>query len=70
MSGVLVLLTGTRSPISASPCAGRTDIRDKLLEARGYRVISIPWFDWSVNTTLAAKQQYLRKRLPSGLFPQ
>ena len=49
-------------------CPGGTVMRNRLLEARGWKVISIPWFEWRENVSLMAKQQYLCKQLPSSLF--
>ena len=48
--------------------AGRTVMRNKLLEARGWTVVSIPYFQWNSRTSLPAKQQYLRDKLPSSLL--
>ena len=43
-------------------------MRDKLLQAQGWKVISIPWYDWNANTSLMAKQQYIHKHLPDILL--
>ena len=48
--------------------AGRTVMRKKLLEARGWTVVSIPYFHWNSRSSLPAKQQYLRDKLPSSLL--
>ena len=48
--------------------AGRTVMRNKLLEARGWSVVSVPYFHWNSRASLPAKQQYLRDKLPSSLL--
>ena len=48
--------------------AGKTVMRKKLLEARGWKVLSIPFFDWSARTSPVAKQQYLQDKLSSTLI--
>ena len=50
-----------------SLCPGGTVMRNRLVEARGWKVISIPWFEWRANVSLMAKQQYLCQLLPSSL---
>lgn len=36
----------------------------RLLQARGWTVASIPFFEWRQHRGLAAQQQYLRSKLP------
>ena len=43
---------------------GPTRLRRRLLEARGLRVVSVPYFEWGPLATDAAKNAYLADRLP------
>ena len=43
--------------------AGKTRLRRRLLEARGLRVVSVPYFEWSPLATDDAKDAYLGGRL-------
>ena len=38
---------------------GKTRLRRRLLEARGLRVVSVPYFEWDPLTTDGAKDAYL-----------
>ena len=42
---------------------GKTRLRRRLLEARGLRVVSVPYFEWRRLATDAAKDAYLGGRL-------
>jgi hypothetical protein len=42
---------------------GNTRLRRRLLEARGLRVVSVPYFEWDQQTTYGAKDAYLGGRL-------
>ena len=42
---------------------GKTRLRRRLLEARGLRVVSVPYFEWGPLATDAAKDAYLGGRL-------
>ena len=39
----------------------------RLLQARGWAVASIPFFEWKLHRGLAAQQAYLRTKLPQVL---
>ena len=40
-------------------------LRNRLLEARGFRVISVPFFEWNALGTDKNKQEYLLRLLDS-----
>ena len=48
--------------------AGSTALRDRLLRARGWLVVSLPYWEFDALGSLGAKRAYLRAKLPAGLF--
>jgi hypothetical protein len=42
---------------------GPTQYRNRALEVRGYRVVSVPYYDWMKQQGADQKQQYLLRRL-------
>ena len=45
---------------------GRSRLRDALLRARGWDVMSVPFWQWD-GLDGSAQEQYLRLRLPEGV---
>ena len=61
---LVLKLSVHQSDVSLLPHAGATECRRKLLAARGWRVISVPYFDWSTKSGAEQQQAYLRSLLP------
>lgn len=53
-------------PDPTTDWAGATVCRRKLMEARGWQVVSIPFFEWSPLAGSQQQQAYLRDRLPAA----
>lgn len=58
----------TRPPPSPFPARrlGGTQLRDRLLEAGGFRVVSVPFYEWEALPSAAAKGEYLQRKVDAA----